>query len=217
MTRFGFLFLKKRRMWRCESESATAKYTVKWGGVFGNNTELIPASFVILPVDADVYVYLLYATFRNSASRSGIWSIVPLALFGGMLCAFNNAQCAGDIEGIVTAGFSLLCLGFFIQNGMVMVVQINNLCVKEEWNRETHLGARRNGFVLSWWLVTTVLGLFPAGNRDRQWCATSGNGYCVWIDVRALISLYVWSLPFTIWIENNVLNKKKNDEKEYTL
>ena len=67
--------------------------------------------------------------------------------------------------------------------------------------------------------VTTVLGLFPASlatgiGSDVQRPLATVIVYGLMFS--ALISMFV--LPvFYYLIENNVLNKKKNDEKEYTL
>ena len=193
-----------------------SKYTVKWGGAFENQHRAYTRLSVILPLTLMCMFILLYATFGKFRQAGLVLSIVPLALFGGML-ALNVRGMTLNVSSAV--GF-IAMFGLSIQNGIIMVSQINNLRKGGmELRKSVIEGARQRFRPILMTSVTTVLGLFPASlatgiGSDVQRPLATVIVYGLMFS--ALISMFV--LPvFYYLIENNVLNKKKNDEKEYTL
>ena len=193
-----------------------SKYTVKWGGAFENQNRAYTRLSVILPLTLMCMFILLYATFGKFRQAGLVLSIVPLALFGGML-ALNVRGMTLNVSSAV--GF-IAMFGLSIQNGIIMVSQINNLRNGGmELRKSVIEGARQRFRPILMTSVTTVLGLFPASlatgiGSDVQRPLATVIVYGLMFS--ALISMFV--LPvFYYLIENNVLNKKKNDEKEYTL
>ena len=193
-----------------------SKYTVKWGGAFENQHRAYTRLSVILPLTLMCMFILLYATFGKFRQAGLVLSIVPLALFGGML-ALNVRGMTLNVSSAV--GF-IAMFGLSIQNGIIMVSQINNLRKGGmELRKSVIEGARQRFRPILMTSVTTVLGLFPASlatgiGSDVQRPLATVIVYGLMFS--SLISLFV--LPvFYYLIENNVLNKKKNDEKEYAL
>lgn len=193
-----------------------SKYTVKWGGAFENQHRAYTRLSVILPLTLMCMFILLYATFGKFRQAGLVLSIVPLALLGGML-ALNVRGMTLNVSSAV--GF-IAMFGLSIQNGIIMVSQINNLRKGGmELRKSVIEGARQRFRPILMTSVTTVLGLFPASlatgiGSDVQRPLATVIVYGLMFS--ALISMFV--LPvFYYLIENNVLNKKKNDEKEYTL
>ena len=193
-----------------------SKYTVKWGGAFENQHRAYTRLSVILPLTLMCMFILLYATFGKFRQAGLVLSIVPLALFGGML-ALNVRGMTLNVSSAV--GF-IAMFGLSIQNGIIMVSQINNLRKGGmELRKSVIEGARQRFRPILMTSVTTVLGLFPASlatgiGSDVQRPLATVIVYGLMFS--ALISMFV--LPvFYYLIENNVLNKKKNDEKEYAL
>lgn len=92
---------------------------------------------------------------------------------------------------------------------------------REEWNSRKSVieGARQRFRPILMTSVTTILGLFPASlatgiGSDVQRPLATVIVYGLMFST--LISMFL--LPaFYYLVENNVLNKKKNDEKEYTI
>lgn len=193
-----------------------SKYAVKWGGAFENQHRAYTRLSVILPLTLMCMFILLYATFGKFRQAGLVLSIVPLAFFGGML-ALNVRGMTLNVSSAV--GF-IAMFGLSIQNGIIMVSQINNLRKGGmELRKSVIEGARQRFRPILMTSVTTVLGLFPASlatgiGSDVQRPLATVIVYGLMFS--ALISMFV--LPvFYYLIENNVLNKKKNDEKEYTL
>lgn len=193
-----------------------SKYTVKWGGAFENQNRAYTRLSVILPLTLMCMFILLYATFGKFRQAGLVLSIVPLALFGGML-ALNVRGMTLNVSSAV--GF-IAMFGLSIQNGIIMVSQINSLRKGGmELKKSVIEGARQRFRPILMTSVTTVLGLFPASlatgiGSDVQRPLATVIVYGLMFST--LISMFV--LPvFYYLIEKNVLNKKKDDEKEYTL
>ncbi len=102
------------------------KYTVKWGGAFEKSEAGLYTSSVIIPLTLVGMFILLYATFGKFRQAGLVLSIVPLALFGGML-ALNVRGMTLNVSSAV--GF-IAMIGLSIQNGIIMVSQINGLRTK---------------------------------------------------------------------------------------
>ncbi len=99
------------------------KYHIKWGGQFENQNRAYARLSVIVPLALSVMFVLLYGAFGTFRQAGLLMSIVPLALFGGML-ALNLRGMTINVSSAV--GFIAL-FGVAIQNGVIMISHINHL------------------------------------------------------------------------------------------
>jgi heavy metal efflux system protein len=135
------------------------KYTVKWGGQFENQNRAYARLQIIVPLALAIMFLLLYGAFGRLRLALLVLSIVPLALFGGML-ALNVRGMTLNVSSAV--GFIAL-FGVAIQNGVIKVSNINinrrrGMELKAAILRETH---RRFRPILMTATVA-ILGLLPA-------------------------------------------------------
>ncbi|MEG0928973.1 efflux RND transporter permease subunit [Chryseobacterium sp.] len=99
------------------------KYQIKWGGQFENKNRAYSRLAVIVPLALALMFLLLYGAFGTFRQALILMSIIPLALFGGML-ALNIRGMSLNVSSAV--GFIAL-FGVAIQNGVIMVSHINTL------------------------------------------------------------------------------------------
>src|SRR5579859_3575815 len=99
------------------------KYTIKWGGQFENQNRAYARLAIIVPLALAIMFILLYSAFGRFRQAGLILSVVPLALFGGML-ALNIRGMTLNVSSAV--GFIAL-FGVAIQNGVIMLSNINQL------------------------------------------------------------------------------------------
>lgn len=99
------------------------KYHIKWGGQFENQNRAYARLAFIIPLSLGIMFILLYSAFGNVRQAGLLMSIVPLALFGGML-ALNIRNMTLNVSSAV--GFIALS-GVAIQNGVIMISHINFL------------------------------------------------------------------------------------------
>ena len=151
---------------------------------------------------------LLYVTFGKFRQAGLVLAIVPLALFGGML-ALNVRGMTLNVSSAV--GF-IAMFGLSIQNGIIMVSQVNGLRRGGmELRKSVIEGARQRFRPILMTSITTILGLFPASlatgiGSDVQRPLATVIVYGLMFST--LISMFL--LPaFYYLVENNVLNKKK--------
>lgn len=99
------------------------KYSIEWGGQFENQNRAYAKLTVVVPLALAIMFLLLYGTFGKFRQAGLILSIVPLALFGGML-ALNVRGMTLNVSSAV--GFIAL-FGVAIQNGVILISHINDL------------------------------------------------------------------------------------------
>lgn len=135
------------------------KYSIKWGGEFENQNRAYSRLAVIVPITLMFMFILLYMMFGKFRHAVLVLMIVPLALFGGML-ALNLRGMTLNVSSAV--GF-IAMFGLSIQNGIIMVSQINELR-REGYDlfKATLEGARRRFRPILMTSITTIVGLFPA-------------------------------------------------------
>lgn len=135
------------------------KYHIKWGGQFENQNRAYSRLAVIVPLALAIMFILLYAAFGKFRQAGLVLTIVPLALFGGML-ALNVRGMTLNVSSAV--GFIAL-FGVAIQNGVLMISHINGLrkdgidllnAVKD--------GARHRFRPILMTATVAILGLLPA-------------------------------------------------------
>ncbi|NLU95513.1 efflux RND transporter permease subunit [Chitinophaga sp. Ak27] len=135
------------------------RYTIKWGGQFENQHRAYARLMIVVPLALAIMFMLLYGAFGRFQQAGLILSIVPLALFGGML-ALNIRGMTLNVSSAV--GFIAL-FGVAIQNGVILIAQINNLR-KQGYDLLTAVieGARNRFRPVLMTAAVAALGLLPA-------------------------------------------------------
>ncbi|RHJ93574.1 efflux RND transporter permease subunit [Parabacteroides bouchesdurhonensis] len=188
-------------------------YTVKWGGAFENQHRAYSRLAIIVPLTLMCMFILLYITFGKFRQAGLVLSIVPLALFGGML-ALNLRGMTLNVSSAV--GF-IAMFGLSIQNGIIMVSQINELRRKGAnlFNAVSE-GARQRFRPILMTSATTIIGLLPAsvaigiGSDVQRPLATV---IVYGLIFSTLMSMFI--LPvFYYLVENKIMkNNGKHDNK----
>lgn len=135
------------------------KYQIKWGGQFENQNRAYSRLAFIVPLALAIMFLLLYGAFGDFKQALVLMSIVPLALFGGML-ALNIRGMSLNVSSAV--GFIAL-FGVAIQNGVIMISHINDLRKKGyELKQAAIKGAKDRFRPVLMTATVAVIGLFPA-------------------------------------------------------
>lgn len=136
-----------------------ANYQVKWGGQFENQHRAYSRLAMVVPLALMMMFILLYGTFGKFRQAGLVLSIVPLALFGGML-ALNLRGMTLNVSSAV--GF-IAMFGLSIQNGVLMISHFNDLRNKGMDLYETVLNGAIHRFrPILMTATTTIIGLLPA-------------------------------------------------------
>jgi cobalt-zinc-cadmium resistance protein CzcA len=136
-----------------------AKYSIQWGGQFENQNRAYSRLLVIVPLALAIMFLLLYVAFGKFSQAGLILTIVPLALFGGML-ALNLRGMTLNVSSAV--GFIAL-FGVAIQNGVIMLSHINNLRKEGMVLKSAVIeGAKHRFRPVLMTATVAVLGLLPA-------------------------------------------------------
>ncbi|MGG1921160.1 CusA/CzcA family heavy metal efflux RND transporter [Chryseobacterium sp.] len=187
------------------------KYQIKWGGQFENQNRAYSRLAFIVPLALAIMFLLLYGAFGDFRQALVLMSIVPLALFGGML-ALNIRGMSLNVSSAV--GFIAL-FGVAIQNGVIMISHINDLRKKGYELKEAAIKGAKDRFRPVLMTATVaVIGLFPAS-------LATGIGSDV---QRPLATVIVYGLMFSTILTLFVLpaiyfmaerrNKKQNLESD---
>ena len=135
------------------------KYHIKWGGQFENQNRAYSHLAFIVPLALAIMFLLLYGAFGDVKQATVLMSIVPLALFGGML-ALNVRGMTLNVSSAV--GFIAL-FGVAIQNGVIMISHINDLRKKGvDLKEAVTKGAHDRFRPVLMTATVAVIGLFPA-------------------------------------------------------
>ncbi|WP_278381340.1 efflux RND transporter permease subunit [Chryseobacterium arthrosphaerae] len=187
------------------------KYQIKWGGQFENQNRAYSRLAFIVPLALAVMFLLLYGAFGNFRKALVLMSVVPLALFGGIL-ALNTRGMSLNVSSAV--GFIAL-FGVAIQNGVIMISHINDLRRKGyDLKPAVIKGAQDRFRPVLMTATVAVIGLFPAS-------LATGIGSDV---QRPLATVIVYGLMFSTILTLFVLpaiyfmaersNKKQNSESD---
>jgi cobalt-zinc-cadmium resistance protein CzcA len=135
------------------------KYTIRWGGQFENQNRAYARLSIIVPLALAIMFILLYSAFGRFRQAGLILSVVPLALFGGML-ALNIRGMTLNVSSAV--GFIAL-FGVAIQNGVIMISNINQLRTSGMELKSAVLEGTRLRFrPILMTATVAILGLLPA-------------------------------------------------------
>lgn len=133
--------------------------SLSWGGQFENQNRAYRHLAIIVPLALTLMFVLLYGAFGKFRQAGLLISIVPLALFGGML-ALNIRGMTLNVSSAV--GFIAL-FGVAIQNGVIMISHINMLRKEGmELFMAVLNGAKQRFRPVLMTASVAVLGLFPA-------------------------------------------------------
>jgi len=136
-----------------------SKYNISWGGQFENQNRAYTRLAFIVPLALTIMFILLYAAFGEFRQAGLLISIVPLALFGGML-ALNIRGMTLNVSSAV--GFIAL-FGVAIQNGVLMISHINHLRKEgTDLLQAVIKGAKDRFRPVLMTATVAILGLFPA-------------------------------------------------------
>ncbi|GHT64140.1 cation efflux system protein [Bacteroidia bacterium] len=134
-------------------------YTLKWAGQFENQNRAYSRLAAVIPLALGVMLLLLFGATGKFRQAALMMSIVPLAVFGGML-ALNVRGMTLNVSSAV--GFIAL-IGVAIQNGVIMLSHINHLRESGYGLEEAVIdGARHRFRPVLMTASVAVLGLLPA-------------------------------------------------------
>ncbi len=160
---------------------------ITWGGQFENQNRAYAHLAVIVPLALAIMFVLLYGAFGRFRQAALLMSIVPLALFGGML-ALNLRGMTLNVSSAV--GFIAL-FGVAIQNGVIMISHFNQLRHKGmNLVQAVQQGASQRFRPVLMTATVAVLGLLPAS-------LTTGIGSDV---QRPLATVIVYGLMFSTFL-----------------
>ena len=132
---------------------------LQWAGQFDNRNRAFSRLLLVIPLTLIVMFILLILAFGNVRQAVLLMSVVPLALFGGML-ALNIREMTLNVSSAV--GFIAL-IGVAIQNGVIMITHINNLRNEGKPLRNAVVsGASHRMRPVLLTASVAILGLFPA-------------------------------------------------------
>ena len=132
---------------------------LKWSGQFENRNRAYSRLAMIIPLAMAIMFILLFWTFNKLNQAGLIMSVIPLALFGGML-ALNVFGITLNVSSAV--GFIAL-FGVSIQNGVIMIAHINTLRKQGKGLKEAvSIGTRHRFRPIVMIATVAVLGLLPA-------------------------------------------------------
>lgn len=165
---------------------------LKWSGQFENQHRAYARLGAVVPLALGIMLLLLFAACGKFRQAALMMSVVPLALFGGML-ALNVRGMTLNVSSAV--GFIAL-IGVAIQNGVIMISHINNLRSRGRELKDAVITGTRHRFRPVLMTATVaVLGLLPAS-------VSTGIGSDV---QRPLATVIVYGLLFATVITLYVL------------
>ena len=165
---------------------------LKWAGQFENQHRAYARLGAVVPLALGLMLLLLFAACGKFRQAALMMSVVPLALFGGML-ALNVRGMTLNVSSAV--GFIAL-VGVAIQNGVIMISHINNLRTRERDLKDAVITGTKHRFrPILMTATVAVLGLLPAS-------VSTGIGSDV---QRPLATVIVYGLLFATVITLYVL------------
>ena len=168
------------------------EFHLKWAGQFENQHRAYARLGAVVPLALGLMLLLLFAACGKFRQAALMMSVVPLALFGGML-ALNVRGMTLNVSSAV--GFIAL-VGVAIQNGVIMISHINNLRTRERDLKDAVITGTKHRFrPILMTATVAVLGLLPAS-------VSTGIGSDV---QRPLATVIVYGLLFATVITLYVL------------
>ncbi|MBQ0117770.1 MAG: efflux RND transporter permease subunit [Flavobacterium sp.] len=186
-TDLGTLLQQAKKVIEEEITYDQQQYSIAWGGQFENQERAYSRLALLIPITLGLMFILLYIAFGKFRQALLLISIVPLALFGGML-ALNIRGMSLNVSSAV--GFIAL-FGVAIQNGVLMISYINQLIKEQIPLKQAVIYGCKNRFRPVLMTATVaILGLLPAS-------LATGIGSDV---QRPLATVIVYGLLFSTFI-----------------
>lgn len=168
------------------------KNQIHWDGQFENQKRAYTRLVIVVPFTLAIMFLLLFGAFGRFRQAGLLISILPFALFGGML-ALNLRGMSFNVSSAV--GFIAL-FGLTIQNGVIMISHINIIRKRGEGLRDAVIaGASHRLRPILMTASVAILGLLPAS-------LSTGIGSDV---QRPLATVIVYGLLFSTIITLYVL------------
>ncbi|GHU83395.1 cation efflux system protein [Bacteroidia bacterium] len=183
-----------------------SRINLSWAGQFENQNRAYNRLGAVIPLALGVMLLLLFGATGKFRQAALMMSVVPLAVFGGML-ALNVRGMTLNVSSAV--GFIAL-IGVSIQNGVIMLSRMNNLRKNGIPLKETVVTGTRHIFrPVLMTAAVAILGLLPAS-------ISTGIGSDV---QRPLATVIVYGLLFATIITLYILPSlyymiEKRHEKE---
>ena len=144
---------------RNQVEYDHTKYSLKWDGQFENQRRAYTRLAVIIPFVLAIMFILMYGAFRNFRQAGLLITMLPLALFGGLL-ALNVRGMTFNVSSAV--GFISL-FGLTIENGVIMISHMNHLRAQGTPLKDAVVAGASHRFRPILMAATVaILGLLPA-------------------------------------------------------
>jgi cobalt-zinc-cadmium resistance protein CzcA len=135
------------------------KFQIKWHGQLENQNRAFKRLAVIIPITLMVMFLLLFFNFGKFRHAALVMSMLPLAVFGGMLALVVRGM---TINVSSAVGFIAL-FGVTIQNGVIMLSHINVLRARgKELKQAVIEGASNRLRPVLMTATVAVIGLLPA-------------------------------------------------------
>lgn len=135
------------------------QFSMAWAGQFENQKRAYARLATVVPLALGIMLILLFGACGKFRQAALMMSVIPLALFGGML-ALNVRGMTLNVSSAV--GFIAL-IGVAIQNGVIMISHINNLRAEGRPLYDAVLSGTRHRFrPILMTATVAVLGLLPA-------------------------------------------------------
>ena len=190
-------------------------FSLKWDGQFENQTRAYSRLAVIIPFVIALMFLLLFWAFGSSRQAALLVSLLPLALFGGLLALIVRGMTFNVSSAV---GFIAL-FGLTIQNGVIMVSHINGIRKRGmPLGKAVVEGASHRLRPVLMTATVAVLGLLPASmatgvGSDVQRPLATVIVYGLLFST--IITLFI--LPTLYYLMERRLEKKpkKNDEEDY--
>lgn len=133
---------------------------IKWAGQFENQHRAYSRLSIVVPLALAIMLLLLIIATGKFRQGATLMSVVPLALFGGMLALTVRGMTLNVSSAV---GFIAL-FGVAIQNGVIMISHINNLRKDVGINLKEAVieGAKHRFRPILMTASVAILGLLPA-------------------------------------------------------
>ncbi len=135
------------------------KYEVSWGGQFENQQRAQARLALIVPAALGLIFLLLYTEFGQARHVAVILLTVPLGLLGGLAALL----CRGMTLNVSSAVGFIALFGVAVQNGVIMVSNLNRWCgLEPDLEEAVRRGVRERLRPVLMTAAVAAFGLLPA-------------------------------------------------------
>ena len=187
-----------------------SKYRLEWGGQFENQQRAQARLMLIMGIVLALMAVFLFAEFGKMRQAVLILGVVPLATLGGLI----SLHLTGETLNVASAVGFIALFGVAVQNGIIMVANINRVREQGVALREAVLSGAVERFrpVLMTATVATV-GMLPAalatgiGTDVQRTLATVVVGGLMVATLLTLFILPTYYFVLERWVERRQITK----------